>query len=72
MFLRVKLLIRLKFMKIKMNRLHKFWIASRNREADLHCKYKLACTKYYYANENTNPERKWEMRGEREFNRGKL
>ena len=66
---RLKLLIKLKYYKFKMDWYNKRWNVSRKREEDLRNKSYKASSVYYYAYEKIHPEEIWEARAEREFER---
>lgn len=66
---RIKNLIKLKFLKLRMNWLHKRWIILRNKESKLHQKYNVVSTNFYCANQNLHLEEIWDMRAEKETQR---
>jgi len=67
MLKRIKLLIKLKIVKIRMDICRKRWVSLRVKEALAEEKYKKVSSDYMYANEKLHPENAWEMRAEREF-----
>ena len=69
MFKRLKLLMKLKFLKVKMDLFEKKYKASKKKTNKWNKKLSEATIKWAYANEHLHPETTWEMRAEREFER---
>ena len=72
MLRRIRLKIKCYILKCKMNYYERRYKASRRKSLELEGKYRYAATAFYYATQNTNPEKSWEMRAEREYLKGKL
>ena len=66
---RMKLRIKLVFLKKKREIFERRYKRLRKKEAKAYMMFKKASTNYFYAVQNMYPERTWEMRGEREFYR---
>lgn len=67
MLKRFKLLIKLKLLKTKMDIFEKKHKASQKKTNKWNKKLSEATIKWAYANERLHPEKTWEMRAEREF-----
>ncbi len=65
MLIRLKLLIKLKLVKFKMEHYKKVYTVSWKKYSELF-------NDYTYINEHLHPEETWEMRAEREARRGNL
>lgn len=66
MFRRLKLKIKLIFLKKKVRHLERRWKSLRKKETDAHQKYNAYSTNLFYMIQNLDPKRAWEMRAERE------
>lgn len=69
MFTRLKLLIKLRYLKVKMNYFEKRHNTLRNKTSRYREKLAISRTNWAYANERLHPEETWEMRAVREFER---
>lgn len=67
MIRKIRLRIELQILKLKVKYYEKRYKAFRKKTFELEGKYKTASTSFYYAVQNIYPQKAWDMRAEREY-----